>query len=245
MLIAAETEGARSGSLDLAPEFPNPRATKRRRLNGDRDANSWEGEALGSGDDSADSAELASRKRTLQDVEHNRGPPNDKPKSKYRIHIPKYAGYPPDTFYTQLPTSSQNSHLIRGPYWQKPTPESQQEYQPLTSEASSVSRAAPYNAASRGQSSVTGSTPKPKTTLGTNHAQLQARVGSSGSAAFAAFAGSPPDEVPSDFGPREVYIDILLGCVSAEHAVAYEQAQANGTSFKFTTDNSVRRPFSS
>ncbi|MCJ1334748.1 3'-5' DNA helicase [Bachmanniomyces sp. S44760] len=50
--------------------------------------------------------------------------PEKKPKSKYKIHIPKNTALPPDTFYTQLPPASQSPYRIRPAYWQKSRPRS-------------------------------------------------------------------------------------------------------------------------
>lgn len=45
--------------------------------------------------------------------------PQKKPKSKYRIHIPKRAEVPKDAFFTQPPPSSSSPYRIRGPQWQE------------------------------------------------------------------------------------------------------------------------------
>ncbi|MCJ1361281.1 3'-5' DNA helicase [Acarospora aff. strigata] len=45
--------------------------------------------------------------------------PKKKPKSKYRIHIPKQADIPKDAFLTQPPQPSSSPYRIRGPIWQK------------------------------------------------------------------------------------------------------------------------------
>ncbi|MCJ1252677.1 3'-5' DNA helicase [Lignoscripta atroalba] len=46
--------------------------------------------------------------------------PKGKPKSKYRIHIPKKPDILKETLYAQVPRSSQSPYRIRGPYWQNP-----------------------------------------------------------------------------------------------------------------------------
>ena len=45
--------------------------------------------------------------------------PKKKPKSRYRIHIPKQAEAPKDAFLTQPPPPSSSPYRIRGPIWQK------------------------------------------------------------------------------------------------------------------------------
>ena len=44
----------------------------------------------------------------------------EKPKSKYKIHIPKNADVPKDVYFTQAPESQGSPHRISGPRWQKP-----------------------------------------------------------------------------------------------------------------------------
>ncbi|KAI9875469.1 MAG: 3'-5' DNA helicase [Pleopsidium flavum] len=59
------------------------------------------------------------RNKTKKRPEDEIATPKKKPKSKYRIHIPKQAEVPKDAFFTQPPPSSSSPYRIRGPRWQK------------------------------------------------------------------------------------------------------------------------------
>ena len=56
-----------------------------------------------------------------QDRERS-GSSEEKPKSKYRIHVPKNAGLPADTFCTQVSRRSTSPYRIEAFQWQKPQP---------------------------------------------------------------------------------------------------------------------------
>ncbi len=79
-------------------------------------------------DDLADGDEVAfqpsalvpSSKRNKDAVVDNEtDTPKRKSKSKYRIHVPKRADVPKNTFFTQPPPASSSPYRIRGPIWQK------------------------------------------------------------------------------------------------------------------------------
>jgi len=137
MLMATRAEGQRNASLAVEEDFPDERAPKRRRLDGRGAAESAEPslslsrrEALGISDDEDyeedffESPTTPSETASRQNLEQETGSPTNKPKSKYKIHIPKQAVLPQDIFYTQIPPASQSPYRIRGCYWQKPRPQS-------------------------------------------------------------------------------------------------------------------------
>jgi len=137
MLIATQAEAQRNGSLAVEDDFPDDRASKRRRLQGPGTAGSpnvsssiSRRETLRISDnedyeeDNIGSPTMPSEADTQQNVEQETESPRNKPKSRYKIHIPKQAELPQDIFYTQLPPGSQSPYRIRGCYWQKPRPKS-------------------------------------------------------------------------------------------------------------------------
>ena len=68
-------------------------------------------------DSLAASHALSEEERTSQDEEAEQA----KPKSKYKIHIPKNPELPPDAFFTQLPQRSSSPYRIDQFQWKKPT----------------------------------------------------------------------------------------------------------------------------
>lgn len=98
---------------------PRSRAKKRRRLN----LSGFDDTEISSSHPSVVSDETATS--SPNQSYHNKnskiegGYPNGKPKSKYRIHIPKNSDIPNDTFYTQPPQLS-SSYRINEFCWQKP-----------------------------------------------------------------------------------------------------------------------------
>ncbi|MCJ1415588.1 3'-5' DNA helicase [Xylographa parallela] len=131
-VTASLTNNGRTSELDLRP-------LKRRRLNdGDegrasslrkRQNSSNSLGVCGSESDRESHGEYDTRPAAIpsaaeqsQDSQRITESPKEKPHSRYKIHIPKYADLPETTFYTQVPPSSQSPYRIRGCYWQKPKP---------------------------------------------------------------------------------------------------------------------------
>ena len=116
MLAATQAEQDVLSQLDSQ----SGRASKRRRLNNP------------SGDDFLDPASIeeedlfvsGSEAENSHDADHSnvadgKTHPGEKQKSKYRIHVPKNADLPEDSFHTQVPRSSQSPYRIRGCLWPK------------------------------------------------------------------------------------------------------------------------------
>ncbi|MCJ1481030.1 3'-5' DNA helicase [Schaereria dolodes] len=123
MMAAAtqvECAGITSYNSSLEDSLVYP-ASKRRRLSQPRRHESETDEA-----DELDSLASLSPVRPMLNM-GGKGfseSPENKPKSRHKIHIPKQAEIPKDVFYTQVPRSSQSPYRIRGPHWQKPKPRS-------------------------------------------------------------------------------------------------------------------------
>ena len=118
ILVATQAERQESGSpSQIRAESPEYRAQKRRRLNDPVDDQEQysDGGSIGSRDTPISPAQ--SRDSTGNGEEDGS---KSRPKSRHKIHIPRQADIPKDSFYTQLPRSSQSPYRIRGPYWQKP-----------------------------------------------------------------------------------------------------------------------------
>lgn len=102
-------------------EFPLERASKRRRLN--------RRPVISSSPDSASDhthSDISTPVRSHGSMQGSQEPgvletPQEKPKSKYRIHIPKNGDLPKDSFYTQPPQRSSSPYRIEPFCWQKPT----------------------------------------------------------------------------------------------------------------------------
>ena len=84
--------------------------TKRRRLT---DTSSGSIDALSSQDDTME--DESNHEATRKDNKKA-----EKPKSKYRIHIPKNPQLPQDSFFTQLPNRPSSPYRIETFYWKKP-----------------------------------------------------------------------------------------------------------------------------
>ena len=117
------------------------RASKRRRLNGAASGDSEDdrGRRTGhvprtskarnhasspSGDEEDDAFDPPNtlphhRPRSRNHTDNEATTPKNKPKSKYRIHIPKVPELPQDTYHTQVPRSSASPYRLGGPRWQK------------------------------------------------------------------------------------------------------------------------------
>ena len=108
------------------------RIVKRRRLNPGQalpHGSYGSEDALQAGYSSSQSSEglfLTQNSESVQDDKESKQPktPEQKPKSKYKIHIPKNAELPDDTFRTQIPRSSESPYRIRAGIWQKRKPSS-------------------------------------------------------------------------------------------------------------------------
>ena len=121
MFIATQAERQNIDDLTSAVEFPIDRAPKRRRLNGcDRQSLSRHQLRSDSEEDNSGDSVTSHSARPSPGLGIDTESFDNKPKSKYKIHIPKQATLPQDTFYTQVPPSSQSPYRIRGCYWQKP-----------------------------------------------------------------------------------------------------------------------------
>ena len=118
LLIATQAENGRKVLLSPQVESPEFRAPKRRRLI-DPTASCGKGP---DGSDSEQSVITPSESESVSPSRNNSETLHKKPNSKYKIHIPKRADVPTDSFYTQVPRSSQSPYRIRGPYWQKRLP---------------------------------------------------------------------------------------------------------------------------
>ena len=101
-------------------DFPIERTSKRRRLNKGRVVKSKQdtsSDHLVS--DTPTTTPLSGSRHGSQDLEES-GTPQEKPKSKYRIHIPKNGDLPKDAFYTQPPQRTSSPYRIEPFCWQKP-----------------------------------------------------------------------------------------------------------------------------
>lgn len=133
--------GVDDEDLMLVATQAEERATKRRRLNGleTRDSKD-DGERRNghlprtlqvkhrasspSSDDEDDgfdplSAPPQHKAGSRNHADNEAATPINKPKSKYRIHIPQVSELPQDTYHTQLPRSSASPYRLGGPKWQK------------------------------------------------------------------------------------------------------------------------------
>jgi len=86
------------------------RPSKRRKLSRESDDDFGSGEEQ----DSFTSSHTLSQDKNQEEVEQA------KPKSKYKIHIPKNAEIPTDAFFTQPPQRSSSPYRIDQFYWKKP-----------------------------------------------------------------------------------------------------------------------------
>ncbi|MCJ1330963.1 3'-5' DNA helicase [Thelotrema lepadinum] len=129
MIVAAtQLEQDPLSSVEDTP----PRSIKRRRLSpGHAFPHSFRGseDVLQAGISSSQSSEglfLTQNSGSAQEDQETKRPetPEQKSKSKYRIHIPKNAELPDDTFRTQISRSSESPYRIRAGIWQKRKPSS-------------------------------------------------------------------------------------------------------------------------
>lgn len=104
---------------DFLPDPHPSRARKRRRLNlpGFADSENDSSHQSAVSDETATSSLDQTYHNENNKTEGDR--PTGKPKSKYRIHVPKNSDIPKDAFYTQLPQKS-SPYRINEFCWQKP-----------------------------------------------------------------------------------------------------------------------------
>ena len=129
MIVAAtQLEQDPLSSVEDTP----PRIVKRRRLNPGRaclHGSHGSEDALEAGCSSSETSVglfLTQNSENVRDDQECEQPktPEQKPKSKYKIHIPKNAELPDDTFRTQISRSSESPYRIRAGIWQKRKPSS-------------------------------------------------------------------------------------------------------------------------
>ena len=99
-------------------DFPIQRSSKRRRLNS-RTADRSDADTTSGSDNPNYTTSDGAAGRTQEST--GSGTPQEKPKSKYRIHVPKNGDLPKDAFYTQPPQRSSSPYRIEPFCWQKPT----------------------------------------------------------------------------------------------------------------------------
>ena len=115
------------------------RASKRRRLNDPKDSDYSEQTNVTEDKPFVSESETASPESSKNN-KHAGGAEQNSPKkqkSKYRIHKPKNADLPEDSFQTQVPRSSQSPYRIRGCIWPKKRVSS-----PISDTASRIAAAA-------------------------------------------------------------------------------------------------------
>ena len=118
MILVATQAEERNGESEQ--DFPIDRLSKRRRLN--EIAGEHERALTGDRSKLDSSATIRCSAESYSAEGQEPGTPQNKQRSKHKIHIPKQAEDPKDVFYTQLPRSSPSPYRIRGSYWQKPQP---------------------------------------------------------------------------------------------------------------------------
>ena len=96
------------------------RPLKRRKLNSSDYGTDGDINEVGQGDSFASSGTLVQDFPAAENKE-NEDDENAKPKSKYKIHIPKNPGLPSDAFFTQPPQRSSSPYRIDKFHWHKPT----------------------------------------------------------------------------------------------------------------------------
>ena len=92
------------------------RPTKRRKL----DSSDYGDDAEINSNEEADSLASSSRTVTQNGAENKENEDDEKPKSKYKIHIPKNPQLPSDAFFTQPPQRSSSPYRIDDFHWHKP-----------------------------------------------------------------------------------------------------------------------------
>ncbi len=101
------------------PQAPIDRPAKRRKLTSShRDIDH---ESSGNEENrSFSSSQTLPQEDRNQNAEHDEEADQDKPKSKYKIHIPKNSDLPTDAFFTQPPQRSSSPYRIDQFHWKKP-----------------------------------------------------------------------------------------------------------------------------
>ena len=101
---------------DIDDEFPVERRSKRRKLHDTRRGSEHlEGYVTDTSDQS-----VSVRSGNTSKGSGDEASAQQRPKSKYRIHIPRNGDLPKDAFFTQPPERSSSPYRIEPFYWQKP-----------------------------------------------------------------------------------------------------------------------------
>ena len=115
--LFAATQAEESGT-NPKPAPLDIRPSKRRRL--DQPGVDLTKVLRGENESYESTSSLVEPRRSCSPRADEPGTPQEKSKSKYKIHIPKNAQIPKDVYFTQAPESQGSPHRISGPRWQKP-----------------------------------------------------------------------------------------------------------------------------
>ncbi|KAL9130828.1 MAG: hypothetical protein Q9217_001080 [Psora testacea] len=94
------------------------RPAKRRRLS--HPSSAFDDDSDNVADPTSSAALSGERERSGSQQEEGHGKANEKPRFKYKSHIPKNAELPKDTFFSQPPQRSSSPYRIEQFHWQKP-----------------------------------------------------------------------------------------------------------------------------
>ncbi|KAK0515746.1 hypothetical protein JMJ35_001780 [Cladonia borealis] len=140
--MAAELSGSSDEDEPVRtrqPQEPMDRPAKRRRLTSSH--SDIDHESTGNEENrSFSSSQTLPRECGSQNAEQEKEAEQNKPKSKYKIHIPKNSNLPTDAFFTQPPERSPSPYRIDQFHWRKPRKPSIPPLQsriPLTQQTSS------------------------------------------------------------------------------------------------------------
>ena len=155
MVMATEYFGS-SDEDELAATSPQQqpfadRPAKRRKLNSSEYGSDPELSAEDEGK-SFDSSQTLAQDDQGENLEADEETEKAKPKSKYKIHIPKNAELPTDAFFTQPPQRSSSPYRIDQFHWRKPrktSPPPPPQRQPLKQQASVISHVSTTSAVAK------------------------------------------------------------------------------------------------
>ena len=140
--MAAELSGSSDEDESVRtrqPQEPVDRPAKRRRLTSSH--SDIDHESTGNEENrSFSSSQTLPQECGSQNAEQEKEAEQNKPKSKYKIHIPKNSDLPTDAFFTQPPERSPSPYRIDQFHWRKPRKPSispPQSRRPLTQQTSS------------------------------------------------------------------------------------------------------------